>query len=111
MHIPCALVGICCWEDLTVHCQCFCDATTNLKHSLHLQRRAGAKGFGLFAPEDLKAGQFIIEYIGEVRCRQTVPCMPRCERLDSPATNTIVESVSPETREVVLCRCWRKRST
>lgn len=31
-----------------------------------LQRRAGAKGFGLFATEDLKAGQFIIEYIGEV---------------------------------------------
>ena len=31
-----------------------------------LQRRAGAKGFGLFSPEDLKAGQFIIEYIGEV---------------------------------------------
>ena len=33
---------------------------------LCLQRRAGAKGFGLFSPEDLKAGQFIIEYIGEV---------------------------------------------
>ncbi len=31
-----------------------------------LQRRAGAKGFGLFATEDLVAGQFIIEYIGEV---------------------------------------------
>ncbi|CAK0751346.1 hypothetical protein CVIRNUC_002061 [Coccomyxa viridis] len=30
------------------------------------KRRAGAKGFGLFSPEDLKAGQFIIEYIGEV---------------------------------------------
>jgi hypothetical protein len=29
-----------------------------------LQRRAGAKGFGLFALEDLKAGQFIIEYVG-----------------------------------------------
>eukprot|EP00198_Chlamydomonas_reinhardtii_P005407 XP_001694743.1 histone methyltransferase [Chlamydomonas reinhardtii] len=29
-------------------------------------RRAGAKGFGLFALEDIKAGQFIIEYIGEV---------------------------------------------
>lgn len=34
------------------------------------QRRAGAKGFGLFTLEDLKAGQFIIEYIGEV-------CWPR----------------------------------
>ena len=34
--------------------------------TLCLQRRAGAKGFGLFSPEDLKAGQFIIEYIGEV---------------------------------------------
>ena len=31
-----------------------------------LQRRAGAKGFGLFACEDLQANQFIIEYIGEV---------------------------------------------
>lgn len=30
------------------------------------QRRAGAKGFGLFAREDLKAGQFVIEYLGEV---------------------------------------------
>ncbi|CAL8462433.1 g1966 [Coccomyxa elongata] len=30
------------------------------------KRRAGAKGFGLFATEDLLAGQFIIEYIGEV---------------------------------------------
>ncbi|KAL3148229.1 hypothetical protein ABBQ38_013701 [Trebouxia sp. C0009 RCD-2024] len=30
------------------------------------QRRAGAKGFGLFACEDLHHGQFIIEYIGEV---------------------------------------------
>ncbi len=31
-----------------------------------MQRRAGAKGFGLFTREDLHAGQFIIEYIGEV---------------------------------------------
>ena len=31
-----------------------------------LQRRAGSKGFGLFACEDLQANQFIIEYIGEV---------------------------------------------
>ncbi|KAK9868684.1 hypothetical protein WJX84_008524 [Apatococcus fuscideae] len=30
------------------------------------QRRAGAKGFGLFTVDGLKAGQFIIEYIGEV---------------------------------------------
>lgn len=29
-------------------------------------RRAGAKGFGLFAAEDVKAGQFIVEYVGEV---------------------------------------------
>ena len=33
---------------------------------MHVQRRAGAKGFGLFTKEDLQAGQFIIEYIGEV---------------------------------------------
>jgi hypothetical protein len=31
------------------------------------QRRAGPKGFGLWAEQDIKAGQFIIEYIGEVR--------------------------------------------
>ena len=35
--------------------------------SLLPQSRAGAKGFGLFTSEDLKAGQFIIEYIGEVQ--------------------------------------------
>lgn len=29
-------------------------------------RRAGKKGFGLYAKEDLKAGQFIVEYVGEV---------------------------------------------
>jgi SET domain-containing protein len=40
-----------------------------------LQRRAGAKGFGLFALEDLQAGQFIIEYIGEV-CSHTA--LPLC---------------------------------
>ena len=32
-----------------------------------LQERAGQKGFGLFANQDLKEGQFVIEYIGEVR--------------------------------------------
>ena len=30
------------------------------------QKRAGAKGFGLFAAEPIRAGQFIIEYVGEV---------------------------------------------
>ncbi len=30
-----------------------------------MQRRAGRKGFGLFALEDIKQGQFVIEYIGE----------------------------------------------
>jgi hypothetical protein len=32
----------------------------------HPQKRAGPKGFGLFTEQALKAGQFIIEYIGEV---------------------------------------------
>ncbi len=32
-----------------------------------MQRRAGAKGFGLYSEEALTEGQFIIEYIGEVR--------------------------------------------
>ena len=36
-----------------------------------LQRRAGRKGFGLFTTQDLKAGQFIIEYVGEVRLSQS----------------------------------------
>jgi histone-lysine N-methyltransferase SETD2 len=31
-----------------------------------IQKRAGLKGFGLFAAQDIKAGQFIIEYVGEV---------------------------------------------
>lgn len=31
-----------------------------------MQRRAGPKGFGLYADEDVPAGQFLIEYIGEV---------------------------------------------
>lgn len=31
-----------------------------------LQKRAGAKGFGLFATKPIVAGQFVIEYIGEV---------------------------------------------
>jgi histone-lysine N-methyltransferase SETD2 len=31
-----------------------------------LQRRAGPKGFGLYSEEDVGAGQFLIEYIGEV---------------------------------------------
>lgn len=31
-----------------------------------LQRRAGAKGFGLFAAQDLEEGHFIIQYLGEV---------------------------------------------
>lgn len=29
-------------------------------------KRAGKKGFGLFAKEDLQAGQFLVEYVGEV---------------------------------------------
>lgn len=35
-------------------------------HCVLVQRRAGAKGFGLFAVEDINAGQFIIQYVGEV---------------------------------------------
>ncbi len=33
---------------------------------LDSQRRAGAKGFGLFTNQDLEAGQFVIQYLGEV---------------------------------------------
>ena len=33
---------------------------------MRLQKRAGAKGHGLFAAEAIRAGQFIIEYVGEV---------------------------------------------
>jgi hypothetical protein len=29
-------------------------------------RRAGLKGFGLFALEDIKKGAFVVEYVGEV---------------------------------------------
>jgi hypothetical protein len=31
-----------------------------------LQRRAGPKGHGLYTEEDLAAGQFVIQYVGEV---------------------------------------------
>ena len=31
-----------------------------------MQRRAGPKGFGLFTNQKLSAGDFIIEYVGEV---------------------------------------------
>lgn len=31
-----------------------------------LQTKAGAKGYGLCAAEPIKAGQYLIEYIGEV---------------------------------------------
>lgn len=31
-----------------------------------LQKRAGPKGFGLYTDEDLAAGQFVIQYVGEV---------------------------------------------
>lgn len=37
-----------------------------LKFLVHLQKRAGPKGFGLFTKQDLTAGQFVIEYVGEV---------------------------------------------
>ena len=33
---------------------------------MRMQKRAGAKGHGLFAAEAIRAGQFIIEYVGEV---------------------------------------------
>lgn len=33
---------------------------------LLLQRRAGPKGHGLYTDEDLAAGQFVIQYVGEV---------------------------------------------
>ena len=31
-----------------------------------MQRRAGAKGFGLFTRQDLQEGDFLMEYVGEV---------------------------------------------
>jgi histone-lysine N-methyltransferase SETD2 len=31
-----------------------------------LQRRAGPKGHGLYTDQDLAAGQFVIQYVGEV---------------------------------------------
>ena len=35
-------------------------------HCCHPQKAVGAKGFGLFTSQDLKKGQFVIEYLGEV---------------------------------------------
>lgn len=37
-----------------------------LNKSEFVQRRAGPKGFGLFTNQKLSAGDFIIEYVGEV---------------------------------------------
>ena len=55
---------------LRPHWQIICQAPNV---ALFVQRRAGAKGFGLFACEDLQAGQFIIEYVGEVNLSQSSP--------------------------------------
>ena len=41
-----------------------------------VQRRAGRKGFGLFALEDIKQGQFVIEYIGERQAGLGWGCAP-----------------------------------
>ncbi|KAI8470635.1 MAG: hypothetical protein J3K34DRAFT_521189 [Monoraphidium minutum] len=46
--------------------QCTNQAFTRKQYAKLAVKRAGAKGFGLFAEEAIKAGQFIIEYIGEV---------------------------------------------
>ncbi|GBF93173.1 histone-lysine N-methyltransferase [Raphidocelis subcapitata] len=56
-----------CTEDF---CPCESHCTnqtfTRKQYAKLSVRRAGPKGFGLFTEEALKAGQFIIEYIGEV---------------------------------------------
>ncbi|KAF6266782.1 hypothetical protein COO60DRAFT_1265640 [Scenedesmus sp. NREL 46B-D3] len=46
--------------------QCNNQMFTKKQYAKLAVRRAGPKGFGLYAEEDVAAGQFLIEYIGEV---------------------------------------------
>ena len=73
--VPCHMQGLLILHSTTkvvhcVWCAIFCQYTITAAYSstcmCGMQRRAGAKGFGLFACEDLQPNQFIIEYIGEV---------------------------------------------
>lgn len=54
---------LCCFVNSVGH-QAWC--LMFLSVAVRLQKRAGAKGFGLFATKPIVAGQFVIEYIGEV---------------------------------------------
>jgi histone-lysine N-methyltransferase SETD2 len=57
-------------ECVAEHCpsgaRCSNQAFTRREAAPLAVRRAGAKGFGLFTAGPLRAGQFIIEYVGEV---------------------------------------------
>ncbi|KAL6755278.1 hypothetical protein V8C86DRAFT_2681836 [Haematococcus lacustris] len=55
------VAGFCPCED-----KCTNQVFTTKQYAKLEVRRAGAKGFGLWATENIQAGQFIIEYIGEV---------------------------------------------
>jgi AWS domain/SET domain len=78
---PASQKGISCHHEdclngmLNIECvNGFCDCGKECKnqrfqrrqYSKFEVRRAGLKGFGLFALEDIKKGAFIVEYVGEV---------------------------------------------
>jgi hypothetical protein len=67
------------------------------------QKRAGAKGFGLFANADLAAGQFLIEYLGEVLEEEEYHrrCVRYSARYDA-CTASGVGAVEQHVKEVVL---------
>ena len=67
-----------------------------------LQERAGQKGFGLFANQDLKEGQFVIEYIGEVR-------LPRPSTRDS-WDNLKALSMAWQLLQQLHCHCMGLQS-
>lgn len=57
-------------ECVTKYCpcgeKCSNQAFSKRQYAKLEVKRAGAKGFGLFTMQDLSAGQFVIEYVGEV---------------------------------------------
>ena len=67
-----------------------------------LQRRAGAKGFGLFTKQDLFEGDFLIEYVGEA----STPALLQCV-LEQFLCSDTADSQSFE--ELLLCSCDANR--
>lgn len=61
----CLFVALACSRTATHDC-ITAELDSSVPPSPVLQRRAGPKGHGLYTDEDLEAGQFVIQYVGEV---------------------------------------------